>query len=79
MELAGYGTPFFRNLNGLIAQRKGAGASSQLNNQNKGFMSSYAPQKMELTTRDLVSVAIEKEIAEGRGFGSGIHSYILLD
>ena len=50
-----------------------------LNNQNKRFMSTYAPQKMELTTRDLVSFAIENEIQEGRGFGSGITSHILLD
>ena len=42
-----------------------------LNNKGERFMSRYAPEKMELATRDLVSQAIETEIREGRGFGDG--------
>ena len=50
-----------------------------LNNQGERFMSRYAPEKMELATRDLVSQAIETEIKEGRGFGEGIQAYVELD
>jgi len=38
------------------------------------FMSNYAPEKMELAPRDVVSRAIFKEIKEGRGFdGHYVH------
>ncbi|CVK20763.1 FAD-binding protein [Sporomusa sphaeroides] len=50
-----------------------------LNNQDERFMSRYAPEKMELATRDLVSQAIETEIKEGRGFGEGLQAYVELD
>lgn len=50
-----------------------------LNNQGERFMSRYAPEKMELATRDLVSQAIEIEIKEGRGFGEGLQAYVHLD
>lgn len=50
-----------------------------LNNRGGRFMQRYAPEKMELATRDLVSQAIEKEIQAGRGFGTGIHAYVNLD
>jgi len=39
----------------------------------------YAPEKMELAPRDLVSRAIEYEIMEGRGVGEGARAYIYLD
>jgi len=42
-------------------------------------MKRYAPEKMELATRDLVSQAIETEIREGRGFGEGMSAYVKLD
>jgi succinate dehydrogenase / fumarate reductase flavoprotein subunit len=50
-----------------------------LNNKGERFMSRYAPEKMELATRDLVSQAIETEIKEGRGFGEGLSAYVQLD
>ncbi|MBP2636139.1 MAG: sdhA 2 [Firmicutes bacterium] len=50
-----------------------------LNNQGERFMARYAPEKMELATRDLVSQAIETEIKEGRGFGQGLSAYVQLD
>lgn len=50
-----------------------------INNAGERFMTRYAPEKMELGPRDLVSRAIEQEIKEGRGFGKGIDSYVLLD
>lgn len=39
-----------------------------LNNENQRFMSKYAPSKMELAPRDIVSRSIMTEIKEGRGF-----------
>ncbi|WP_022846526.1 MULTISPECIES: succinate dehydrogenase flavoprotein subunit [unclassified Desulfurobacterium] len=39
-----------------------------INKDGERFMKRYAPEKMELAPRDMVSRAIEMEIAEGRGF-----------
>ena len=39
-----------------------------LNNKGERFMKKYAPEKMELGPRDLVSRSIMTEIREGRGF-----------
>ncbi|MBI2304461.1 MAG: FAD-binding protein [Chloroflexi bacterium] len=47
-----------------------------LNRHNERFLSRYAPGKMELAPRDIVSRSIETEILEGRGFPGG---YVLLD
>jgi len=52
-----------------------------LNSKGERFMERYAPSKMELSPRDVVSRSIMKEIAEGRGFkdeDSGL-SYVSLD
>jgi succinate dehydrogenase / fumarate reductase flavoprotein subunit len=40
------------------------------NNQGERFMENYAPEKMELAPRDLVSRSEQIEINEGRGIGS---------
>jgi succinate dehydrogenase/fumarate reductase flavoprotein subunit len=50
-----------------------------INKDGERFMTRYAPGKMELGPRDLVSRAIETEIKEGRGFGEGMGSYVLMD
>ncbi|MDH3588978.1 MAG: succinate dehydrogenase/fumarate reductase flavoprotein subunit [Gammaproteobacteria bacterium] len=39
-----------------------------LNNTGKRFMSDYAPGKMELAPRDIISRAMMQEIEQGRGF-----------
>jgi len=39
-----------------------------LNSNNERFMKNYAPSKMELAPRDIVSRAIMSEIHDGRGF-----------
>jgi succinate dehydrogenase / fumarate reductase flavoprotein subunit len=39
-----------------------------LNNQEERFMQRYAPSKMEVAPRDIVSRSIIREIEEGRGF-----------
>jgi len=46
------------------------------NGSGERFMARYAPQKMELAPRDVVSRSIFQEIKEGRGLGDG---YIDLD
>jgi len=40
-----------------------------LNNKFERFMERYAPQQMELASRDIISRAMMQEIAEGRGAG----------
>jgi succinate dehydrogenase/fumarate reductase flavoprotein subunit len=42
-----------------------------LNGQGERFMSNYAPEKMELGPRDLVSRSCETEVREGRGGPEG--------
>lgn len=39
-----------------------------VNNQGERFMKKYAPTKLELASRDVVSRAMMREIQEGRGF-----------
>jgi succinate dehydrogenase/fumarate reductase flavoprotein subunit len=50
-----------------------------INKDGERFMKRYAPEKMELATRDVVAKAIETEIKEGRGLGEGIGAYVLAD
>jgi len=51
-----------------------------LNSEGERFMKKYAPNKMELASRDVVAKAIEVEIAEGRGLGgSGLDAYVVAD
>ena len=50
-----------------------------INKLGERFMKRYAPEKMELAPRDMVSRAIEYEIMEGRGIGEGAKAYIYLD
>ena len=47
-----------------------------VNSLGDRFMKKYAPDKMELAPRDIVSRSIETEIREGRGFTGG---YVHLD
>lgn len=47
-----------------------------LNTEGDRFMKKYAPERMELAPRDIVSRSIQKEINEGRGFEN---EHVLLD
>lgn len=47
-----------------------------VNKYNARFMKKYAPTKMELAPRDIVSRSIQTEINEGRGFDN---NYVYLD
>ena len=50
-----------------------------LNKDGERFMARYAPEKMELVPRDLVSRSLETEILQGRGFDSPAGKYLHLD
>ena len=52
----------------LISEAARAEGAYLVNRLGERFMKRYAPQKMELAPRDIVSRAILTEIAEGRGF-----------
>jgi len=49
------------------------------NNKGERFMKKYAPEKMELAPRDIVSRSIYQEVLEGRGYGTKENGYIHLD
>src|SRR5436189_2207430 len=58
--------------NGLLITEGARGEGAHLYNANGDrFMENYAPNKMELASRDVVSRAEQTEINEGRGFPDG--------
>src|SRR5215213_2566506 len=58
--------------NGLLITEGARGEGAHLYNaQGERFMEKYAPNKMELASRDVVSRAEQTEINEGRGFPDG--------
>ncbi len=63
----------------LISEGARSEGGRLYNGLGERFMTRYAPEKMELATRDLVSFAIEKEISEGRGYGQGLQAHVMLD
>jgi succinate dehydrogenase / fumarate reductase, flavoprotein subunit len=57
---------------GLLITEGARGEGAHLYNaQGERFMENYAPNKMELASRDVVSRAEQTEINEGRGFDDG--------
>src|SRR5690349_11233434 len=58
--------------NGILITEGARGEGAHLYNaQGERFMEKYAPNKMELASRDVVSRAEQTEINEGRGFPGG--------
>ncbi len=58
--------------NGLLITEAARGEGAHLlNAQGERFMEKYAPNKMELASRDVVSRSEQTEIDEGRGFPDG--------
>jgi succinate dehydrogenase / fumarate reductase flavoprotein subunit len=58
--------------NGLLITEGARGEGAQLfNAEGERFMEKYAPNKLELASRDVVSQAEQTEINDGRGFEDG--------
>jgi succinate dehydrogenase / fumarate reductase flavoprotein subunit len=58
--------------NGILITEGARGEGAQLfNAKGERFMERYAPNKLELASRDVVSQAEQTEINEGRGFEDG--------
>jgi succinate dehydrogenase / fumarate reductase flavoprotein subunit len=78
MEMVQYHPTTLAENGFLITEGARGEGAHLLNSEGRRFMEDYAPNKMELASRDVVSRAEQTEINEGRGVGPGGQG-ILLD
>jgi succinate dehydrogenase / fumarate reductase, flavoprotein subunit len=71
MEMIQYHPTTLAGLGLLITEGARGEGAHLYNAQGERFMEKYAPNKMELASRDVVSRAEQTEINEGRGFDDG--------
>jgi len=71
MEMVQYHPTTLAGLGLLITEGARGEGAHLLNAEGERFMEKYAPNKMELASRDVVSRAEQTEIDEGRGFPDG--------
>ncbi len=71
MEMIQYHPTTLAGLGLLITEGARGEGAHLYNAQGERFMEKYAPNKMELASRDVVSRAEQTEIDEGRGFPDG--------
>ena len=71
MEMIQYHPTCLAGKGFLITEGARGEGAHLLNAQGERFMERYAPNKMELASRDVVSRAEQTEINEGRGFPDG--------
>jgi succinate dehydrogenase / fumarate reductase flavoprotein subunit len=71
MEMVQYHPTTLAGLGLLITEGARGEGAHLLNAKGERFMETYAPNKMELASRDVVSRAEQTEIDEGRGFPDG--------
>lgn len=62
---------------GILLSEAARGEGAHItNDKGERFMENYAPGKMELAPRDVVSRAEQTEVNEGRGIGGGEYVYL---
>jgi succinate dehydrogenase / fumarate reductase, flavoprotein subunit len=71
MEMIQYHPTTLAGKGFLITEGARGEGAQLLNAEGERFMEKYAPNKMELASRDVVSRALQTEINEGRGFPDG--------
>jgi succinate dehydrogenase / fumarate reductase flavoprotein subunit len=71
MEMVQYHPTTLAGIGLLITEGARGEGAHLYNAQGERFMEKYAPNKMELASRDVVSRAEQTEIDEGRGFPDG--------